>query len=1040
MLTKHRSPICSTPSFSLIESRCRVKRFGNVWSRGYNGRRDCGAAASLQSLDRESTASLDDFLLHNSFSLTDKDLWKLTDLGSSSNVYEKGIISDPPELLQALSTSVATGIPGTSADLRARIRAFGRNELQSASDLSVLELILDAMKDPTILTLLVAGGVSLLLEAALQLNTDNDPNFLEGFGILSAVLVVVSVSAGQNWQKQKQYKSLRDAEASSSPVRCIRAGKEVALTASNLVVGDIMLLEPGDILQADGILLDGFDVSVDESHLTGESDDVEKIAEVRQVLYAGSKVSSGVGRAVVTAVGQSTQAGSVNKMLLSIQDDSLPGALGQEQTQLQRQLAEYAGTVGQLGLLAAALATAAAAAQFTIQTFVVSGNTWSWTYLENYLHTLTTGISLVVVAVPEGLPLASTLALAYAARQLLEEKNLVRHIGAAETMGCATVICSDKTGTLTTNQMTVESLWIGGSMVPMLDDSASSSESTLRNGGESGSVPPALWDMLAEGIRANSTATFTQHEDGNTMRSGSRTEIALLQLVENNSTHSLNGEQAHRIVSQMPFSSARKTMATVIDAGGGVLRKHTKGAPDIVMSMCTSYLSAAGDAVPLSSEEKIEVLSRLERQGQRVLCLALKEYALTSSDAHDESESESEGETDLVLLAVVGIKDPLRKEVPDAIEKCHRAGIDVKLLTGDSRGTAIAIAQQCGILPTPPQPPPAENDAPLLEEGAVLEGPEFRRLAFSPDGTLDEDAFLKIWPRVKVMARCSPGDKLALVQGAQRFTDDVVAVTGDGTNDAPALRAAAVGFAMKSGTATARSAADIVVLDDNFASIKSAVLWGRGVYISVTRFLQFQLTGNIVAVVLAVVGSLALQESPLTAVQMLWLNLIIDSLASVALATEPPDDSLLTLPPFRKDHAFINQKTLKHVSGQATWQLGVTLTLLFAPHLFGVPAHIVGQGPSLHHTLVFNCFVTMSLFNQINARQTQDTNPFWNGLDTAPLFWGVLLAEGLLQAGIVHYGGRAFSVTPLSLDHWLLCGGFGLSVLALHEGLRRIRV
>ena len=381
----------------------------------------------------------------------------------------------------------------------------------------------------------------------------------------------------------------------------------------------------------------------------------------------------------------------------------------------------------------------------------------------------------------------------------------------------------------------------------------------------------------------------------------------------------------------------------------------------------------------------------------------------------------------MTLVALVGISDPIRPEVPGAIAQCHRAGIDVKMLTGDNAVTAAAIAAQCGILL------PGFRRA-GADEYAVMEGPQFRAAVLDAEGRVRRDAFLEVWPRMRVLARCTPADKYTIVTAVRGFT-------GDGTNDAPALSAANVGFAMNSGTQVAKEAADIILMDDNFASTVSAALWGRNVYANVARFLQFQLTINAVAVLTAVGGALTSAESPLSAVQMLWVNLIMDSLASLALATEPPTDDLLDLPPYSQDHQFVDPATpmLKHILGQAVYQLGVVAWLLVAaPGVLGVPAHVPGAGASVHHTLVFNAFVLMQLFNQANARKIADSAGVWEGLCGASLFQIVLASELALQLGIVEWGGEAFSTQPLTAEQWAVCAGFGAGGLALREVLRRV--
>ena len=381
-------------------------------------------------------------------------------------------------------------------------------------------------------------------------------------------------------------------------------------------------------------------------------------------------------------------------------------------------------------------------------------------------------------------------------------------------------------------------------------------------------------------------------------------------------------------------------------------------------------------------------------------------------------------EDGLSVISVVGISDPLRPEVKGAIESCKRGGISVKMFTGDNPITAASIASDCGIL---------NGDA---GPNAVIESKEFIKKVTGPSGDIDGETFLQHWDEVRVLARCSPSDKYTVVESLKKFSDEIVAVTGDGTNDAPALRIANVGFSMNDGTQIAKEAADIILVDNNFASTVSAALWGRNVYSNISKFLQFQLTVNLVALITAAIGAISSAESPLTTVQMLWVNLIMDSLASLALATGSPDGSLLEQKPYGKEHNFVDPKgpLPKHIGGQAMYQLMVMAWLLGpAPDILGIPRHVVGDGPSVHHTLVFNTFVMMQLFNQMNARQIKDTGSILQNIDKESLFQWVISSEFALQYLIVEYGGAMFSTVSLSGQAWAISIGFGALSLILRQ-------
>ena len=812
---------------------------------------------------------------------------------------------------------------------------------------------------------------------------------------------------------------------------------------------------------------------------------------------------------------------------------------------------------------------------------------------------------------PEGLPLAVTISLAYSVMKMLKKNNLVRHLGAAEAMATTTVILTDKTGTLTQNRMAVSKLWLSGVNIPhvgqymaqlqlentnlrdtspssqrrkgkegedalelslsmsldSLDDTKSSSSSDddesiddmkMMFSAQLQSpvlrehllecVDSSIVSLLRQSITANGTANVFIDGNGCLQEIGNRTEIALLQLAhaiaedpkdssrstmvavadlssssgrkkisEESENRNRKGEKKENVLSQRPFSSERKLMSTLISlpappslslsvdssddgeikddyewrlstsssaSSSSVVSTETtaaagasssssssssskpcgrlfiKGAAEIVLELCQWQLDASGEQIPLSPQQRINLLKEFGGGGLRVLCLAYRnvlqeDLAAVQSALQKNSTTTSTvlPESNLTLISLVGLEDPLRAEVPAAIATCQRAGIAVKMLTGDNVGTAADIAVQCGILSTPEfsQFSDQSGSANEMNMHAVMEGQQFRKLVLSSSSTddgnggsssLNRDAFLKIWPKLRVLARCTPADKYTLVSAVHAFTNDRVAMTGDGTNDAPALRAADVGFAMNSGTQVAKEAADIVLLDDTFSSIVTAAVYGRSVFSNVAKFLQFQLTINAVAVIVAVYGAVTAAESPLSAVQMLWVNLIMDSLASLSLATEEPSLSILEQPPFSPNHQFLNPNDspmVKHVVGQAVYQLGVVSWLLTAtaPAVLRISAHVPGEGPSVNHTLVFNTFVMMQLFNQVNARKINDADDVSEGFTGAHLFLGVLVVETVLQIGIVQFGGTAFSTVPLNVSQWGLCIGFGAGSLLVREVLRR---
>ena len=831
------------------------------------------------------------------------------------NVYEHSdAITSAESLAAVLDSDTTRGIEASSRDARAL--AFGSNTTPAPASATFVELIVEALSDFTVLTLVGASGVSIALEMWLASREGRDANIVEGVSILVAVAVVVVVSAGNNWQKEAQFRALERVQ-SQTFVRAVREGTEVRLPAEEVVVGELLKIETGDILCADGVLMQGFDVRVDESHLTGEAKEVAKDAQ-HQAMYSGSKVLSGVGTMMVTAVGPASQSGIIAGLTMGDRGANAGTAEGADgadaddgKTTLQRRLEVYASRIGMVGVIAAVTTTCVMGIKFSIDTFVVQGQPWSVDFLETYLEFFITGVTILVVAIPEGLPLAVTISLAYSVTKMLEDKNLVRHLSAAETMGTATVICTDKTGTLTQNVMTVQKMWFDGGLV---NREALGAFQKL--------VSPSKL-VLAQAIALNSTAKIYTDTDGNVQKSGNKTELALLGLLEEweHDNRVSMSEDCKRletdeyravVVEQRPFTSETKRMTSLVEYtyrdGSKEERLYTKGAAEVILRQCSRVL-VSGREEQLAAGQRQAILDDMHNDNRSLRLLAVAYKTVGGGGGSNAAD-----DSDLVLLAVLGIADPLRPEVTDAIRKASHAGISVRMFTGDNPVTAASIAAECGIM----------DAADASNPRAVVEGSEFmRRIGASHTQTrtqtngadvaaaaVDRDKFLDNWKELRVLARCSPTDKYTVVESLRRYTDDIIAVTGDGTNDAPALRKANVGFAMNDGTQIAKEAADIILVDNNFASTISAALWGRNVYSNISKFLQFQLTVNLVALVTAAGGAIASTESPLTTVQMLWVNLIMDSLASLALATGRPDPSLLDQRPYGRWGVELDRRAL----------------------------------------------------------------------------------------------------------------------------------
>lgn len=659
---------------------------------------------------------------------------------------------------------------------------------------------------------------------------------------------------------------------------------------------------------------------------------------------------------------------------------------------------------------------------FLVDTFWIQGLPWikdcTPIYIQFFVKFFIIGVTVLVVAVPEGLPLAVTISLAYSVKKMMKDNNLVRHLDACETMGNATAICSDKTGTLTMNRMTVVQVFIAGRHFKKVP--------------EPDLIPGNIMNLLVTGIGVNCAYTSkimsAEKEGGLPRQVGNKTECALLGFV----TDLRKDYQAIRceypeekLYKVYTFNSVRKSMSTVLKNSDGSYRMFSKGASEILLKKCCKILTSNGDAKhfrPTDRDDMVtQVIEPMASEGLRTICLAYRDFLV--SDGEPDWDNEGDILTGLTCICVVGIEDPVRPEVPDAIKKCQRAGITVRMVTGDNINTARAIATKCGILH-------------IGDDFLCLEGKEFNRRIRNELGEIEQERLDKVWPKLRVLARSSPTDKHTLVKGIIDSTvleqRQVVAVTGDGTNDGPALKKADVGFAMGiAGTDVAKEASDIILTDDNFSSIVKAVMWGRNVYDSISKFLQFQLTVNVVAVIVAFTGACITQDSPLKAVQMLWVNLIMDTFASLALATEPPTESLLLRKPYGRNKPLISRTMMKNILGHAVYQLTIIFTLLFAgEQIFDIdsgrnaPLH---APPSEHYTVVFNTFVLMQLFNEINARKIHGERNVFEGIFNNIIFCSILFGTFIIQFVIVQFGGKPFSCVGLSVEQWLWCVflGFG---------------
>ncbi|XP_045518773.1 plasma membrane calcium-transporting ATPase 2 isoform X5 [Pieris brassicae] len=1016
------------------------------------------------------------------YGVTLRQLRELMETRGAEGIAKINALGGPQELCKKLYTSPTDGLSGSKADQQHRREVFGSNLIPPKPPKTFLTLVWEALQDVTLIILEVAAVVSLGLSFYKPSEDESDIDsighideeeghyqWIEGLAILISVIVVVIVTAFNDYTKERQFRGLQSRIEGEHKFAVIRSSEVNQVPISDIVVGDICQIKYGDLLPADGVLLQSNDLKIDESSLTGESDHVKKGESFDPMVLSGTHVMEGSGKMLVTAVGVNSQAGiiftllgaAVDKQEKEIKqmkkvgglgdDDALPAAANhahpddnhvapsgdkpapeaahkKEKSVLQAKLTKLAIQIGYAGSTIAVLTVIILIIQFCVQTFVIEEKVWKATYINNLVKHLIIGVTVLVVAVPEGLPLAVTLSLAYSVKKMMKDNNLVRHLDACETMGNATAICSDKTGTLTTNRMTVVQSYICEKLCKVTPH--------FRD------IPADVGETMIEGISINSAFTSrimpSQDPTGPPMQVGNKTECALLGFV-------LGLGQSYEAVRERhpeesftrvyTFNSVRKSMSTVVPHKGGY-RLYTKGASEIVLKKCAFIYGHEGrlEKFTRDMQDRLvrQVIEPMACDGLRTISVAYRDFVPGKAEinqVHIDQEPNWDDEDNIVnnltCLCVVGIEDPVRPEVPEAIRKCQKAGITVRMVTGDNVNTARSIAVKCGILkPT--------------DDFLILEGKEFNTRVRDANGEIQQHLLDKVWPKLRVLARSSPTDKYTLVKGmieSKAFDKrEVVAVTGDGTNDGPALKKADVGFAMGiAGTDVAKEASDIILTDDNFSSIVKAVMWGRNVYDSIAKFLQFQLTVNVVAVIVAFIGACAIQDSPLKAVQMLWVNLIMDTLASLALATEMPTPDLLQRKPYGRTKPLISRTMMKNILGQAVYQLFIIFSLLFVgDRMLNIPSgrgQALGTEPTQHFTIIFNTFVMMTLFNEINARKIHGQRNVFEGLFTNPIFYSIWIGTAFSQVIIIQFGGMAFSTAGLTLEQWLWCLFFGAGTL-----------
>ena len=833
----------------------------------------------------------------------------------------------------------------------------GKNVLTPPQRTSLWKLYLDKYRDPIIQILLVAAFVSLILAFI-------EKNFMETIGIFVAVFLATTVGFYFERDAAKKF-NLLTALSEEQPVKVRRNGKVMEIPRHDVVVGDVVLVEVGDEVPADGELIVCNDLQINESTLTGEPVTEKSLegggdgAYPRNIILRSTMVMNGRGEFVVTAVGDATEIGKVAKK--STEQTSV-------ETPLHMQLDKLAKMISKVG----SVVSVAAFFIFLIHD-ILTNPAWGgkdYFYMaEIVLKYFMMAVTLIVMAVPEGLPMAITLSLALNMRRMLKSNNLVRKLHACETMGAVTVICTDKTGTLTQNKMQVSAL-------------------ELKLGDEA---------LLDTAIALNSTAELN---DGKPI--GNPTESALLLWLDAQGKDYEELRKQVNVLKQLPFSTERKMMATLAEVDGETYL-FVKGAPEIVMKKCIIE--------DRMQRQSVEELDEWQHKAMRTLAFAYKKIEASIMRTSRTSTAEVVAlldANDLQLQAIAAIADPIRPDVPAAVQECRHAGIEVKVVTGDTAATALEIGKQIGVFEDEPENIGADGSLTSLDQ-QMITGEQWEALS-------DEEAYERA-KDIRVMSRARPTDKQRLVAMLQK-RGEVVAVTGDGTNDAPALHYAHVGLSLGSGTSVAKEASDMTLLDDSFKSIANAVMWGRSLYRNLQRFLFFQLVVNVVALLLVLGGSVIGTEMPLTVTQILWVNLIMDTFAALALASLPPSHEVMKDKP-RKASDFIINKSI----GFGILFCGIVFFLVMFALLVYCERRGKG-GVDVHElTMFFTTFVMIQFWNLFNAKALMSHHTaFRHFLNDK----GMILVLVLVLVGqwiIVTFGGEMFRTTPLSLHEWLLIIG-----------------
>lgn len=870
-------------------------------------------------------------------------------------------IKTKDEVIKNYSSNVQTGLSDKQA--KENIEKFGTNSLTKKKADSLLKRIWDASTEPMLLMLIAAGLIALAVNI-IRSFTGGKADYLECVGVFAAIALSVVISVVMEGRSAKAFDALSKIN-SNVIVKAMREGKTVKLNKDEIAVGDILILSAGDKIPADCRLVESTSLRVDESALTGESFPVKKdseieitdektpLAERANMIYSGTFITEGHCKAIVSSVGDSTEFGKIASELTGADKSSTP---------LQEKLARLGKTITIMGVCAAAIVFVAQLISFAV--------TKSLSF-DSIMEAFITSIVLIVAAVPEGLPTIVAVSLSINIIKLSKQNALVKKMIASETIGCISVICSDKTGTLTENKMTVKSFY---------DTAWHKEANELSN------------EYLTHNICLNTTADIG--DKGEFI--GNPTECAMLNFFNASSKKTYKEERAdHETLSAFPFSSELKHMTTISNVDGKII-SYVKGSPECVLKMCS--LSAK------RKDEIEEAIVSAEKKAMRVIAFAHKE--LDSMRDYSEENEHNKLESEMVFDGVVAIADPIRADVYDAVKSCQSAGVGVKILTGDNIVTASAIADELR----------------LLDNGGIaVEAKEVEEMS-------DDELSSKL-DKISVIARSTPTVKMRVVK-LLKAKGEVVAVTGDGINDAPALKNADVGIAMGiSGTEVSKEASDIVLVDDSFTTIVKAVEWGRNIYENFKRFISFQLTVNIASVICVFVSVLLGLDAPFTALQLLWINIIMDGPPALTLGLEPNYSDLMSRKPTNRSENIISKEMFVKI-----FSTGIYMSIVF---LCQYRFNFLAAGQNEMRTVLFTLFVLFQLFNAFNCRELHSQTIFKH-LFKNKLMLGVVSCTFVLQILIIQFAGAFFGTVPLALNMWLKIFALAFSVVVLSELVKAI--